>query len=108
MAQVKRYPFNYQKNAHSIEFRVDRLYCLMHDMEIGELPWNEGQYDRMNEERQQLQRLLLTMRDTRDSWSISWLTGKEIGLAKRTVLWASETRAQSCIERGRLDLLQYC
>ena len=39
---------------------------------------------------------------------VAQLTGAQIGLAKRIVMWASETRAKSCIERGRYDLLQYC
>ena len=36
------------------------------------------------------------------------VAGKQIALAKRIVMWASETRASTCIKAGRLDLLQYC
>lgn len=50
--------------------------------------------------------------DAGDFWE-AWLahydlTGKQIALAKQIVMWASETRASTCIEAGRYDLLQYC
>lgn len=108
MAQIKRYPFNCEKHAHSIEFRINRLWCTIHDMQVGEIPFDEAKYVQMENEHDQLEGLLRTMLDTRDARGICWLTGKEISLAKNAVAWASETRARSCIERGRYDLLQYC
>lgn len=83
MKSEKTYPFSVRKHAHDIEFYRNRLFNTMHDMEMGEIPMDTKRYDRIYD-------------------------GKQIGLAKKIVIWASETRAQSCIERGRLDLLKYC
>ena len=106
---AKTYPFSTQKHAHDIEFYRNRLFNTMHDMESGEIPMDAKRYDRIyemyNGELEELYNAVCY--NTRDG-RISYLTGPQIALAKKIVTWASETRANSCIERGRLDLLQYC
>lgn len=108
MAQ-KMYPFSTRKHAHDIEFYKNRLYNTMCDMENGEIPWDGERYEKMYEfyfgELMELYDAVCF--NTRDG-VVSYLTGKQIALAKQIVVWASETRASSCIKRGRLDLLQYC
>ena len=106
---VKLYPFSTQKHAHDIELYRNRLYNTMAAMESGEIPMDEKRYDRIEamyygELEDLYNAVCFSSRDGR----ISYLTGPQIALAKKIVLWASETRAHSCIERGRLDLLKYC
>lgn len=108
MKAEKTYPFSVRKHAHDIEFYRNRLFNTMHDMEMGEIPMDTKRYDRIYEMYYgDLEELYSMMFASRDGITVQ-LTGKQIGLAKKIVIWASETRAQSCIERGRLDLLKYC
>ena len=105
---TKTYPFSVAKHAHDIEFYRNRLFNTMCDMESGEIPMDTKRYDRIYDfyhgELEELYEMMFASRDGR----LTYLTGKQIGLAKKIVAWASETRAQSCIARGRLDLLKYC
>ena len=105
--KTKLYPFSAQKHAHSIEFRRNRIYNEMRDMEAGEIPWDEAKYDAMNELHEQLTDLLSEVMFSGDG-RVAWLTGKQIGLAKETVAWASDSRAKSLIEAGKTEYLQYC
>lgn len=107
MAEAKYYPFSVQKHAHSIEYRRNRVFCEMRDMEYGETPWNEKQYDQLCELHDQLTDLLEAVLNSRDG-RIAYLTGKQIGLAKETVAWASNSRAESLIRAGKTQYLQYC
>ena len=103
----KLYPFSTQKHAHSIEFRRNRIYCEMHDMELGVIPWNIKKYDAMDKMYDQLTDLLDAILYSGDG-RVAWLTGKQIALAKETVAWASNERARSLIEAGKHEYLQYC
>lgn len=105
--KTKLYPFSAQKHAHSIEFRRNRVYCEMRDMESGETPWDSKKYDEMDELHNQLTELLQAVLYSGDG-RVAWLTGKQIGLAKETVFWASNARACSLIEAGKTEYLQYC
>ena len=106
---AKTYPFSTQKHAHDIEFYRNRLFNTMADMESGEIPMDTKRYDRIYEmyygELEELYDAVCY--NTRDG-RISYLTGPQIALANKIVAWDHETRANSCIERGRLDLLKYC
>ena len=105
---MKKYPFSIQKHAHDIEFYRNRLYNTMCDMESGEIPMDAERFDRIYDfYHNELEELYCAMFDSRDG-RIVYLTGKQIGLAKRIVFWASEQRAKSCIESGKLDYLKYC
>ena len=105
----KTYPFSTRKHAHDIEFYRNRLFNTMRGMESGEIPMDEKRYDRIEAmyygELEDLYNAVVF--NSRDG-VVSYLTGKQIALAKKIVIWASETRANSCIERGRLDLVKYC
>lgn len=106
---TKTYPFSVQKHAHDIEFYANRLFNTMRGMESGEIPMDSKRYDRICD---MYDGPLMELRDavrfnTRDG-IVAYLTGPQIALAKKIVIWASETRAQSCIEAGRYDLIQYC
>lgn len=90
----KLYPFSLQKHAHDIEFRKNRIWCEMRDMEMGDVPWNDALYDKMSTLLDELRDLLTAVLNSRDG-RISYLTGQQIGLAKETVLWATSVREES-------------
>lgn len=104
--QAKRYPFSVQKHAHDIEFRMNRCFNILHDMQVGEIPWNDAEYERIDKLHDELQALLDSVMWNGDG-RVAWLTGKEISLAKETVIWASETRAATLIANGKTQYLQY-
>lgn len=104
----KKYPFSTAKHAHDIEFYRNRLFNTMYAMESGEIPMDAKRYDRIHDmyygELEELYNAVCY--NTRDG-RISYLTGKQIGLAKKIVFWASEQRANSLIEAGKTQYLQY-
>ena len=105
---MKLYPFS-MKHAHDIEFYRNRLFNTMRDMENGEIPFDKDRYNRIADfydgELLELYEAVLNSRDGR----VSYLNGKQIGLAKRIVFWASEERAARLIESGRMTQdVTYC
>lgn len=104
---MKTYPFSITKHGHDIELYHNRLFNTMCDMESGEIPYDAKRYEAIHD--MYYGPLMELMEAVHGSYTpIAQLTGEQIGLAKRIVTWASETRAASCIQRGRMDLLQYC
>ena len=89
--EAKRYPFNAEKHAHDIELACNRTYNLMYDAQMkGDCDAAEeleARHDKLND-------LLHAVLGTMDSRRISWLTGSEIALAKQTVAWAENDRAE--------------
>ena len=80
----------------------------MSGMESGEIPMDAAQYDRLADflERELLP-LYTAMFDSRDG-RVVYLTGPQIGLAKKIAAWASERRAASLIQAGKTEYLKYC
>lgn len=104
----KLYPFSIQKHAHDIEYYHNHLWNTMKDMERDIIPMNAERYDRIYDFYYgELMELYEKMFDSRDGY-VTYLTGKQIGLAKKIVVWASERRAQHCIENGKIEYLKYC
>lgn len=104
----KTYYFSVRKHAHDIEFYRNRLWNTMHDMEVGNIPWNQERYDRIEKMYYgELEELHDMMWASRDGITVQ-LTGKQIALAKKIVFWASEQRAGACIRAGKYEYLQYC
>lgn len=104
----KLYPFSVVKHAHDIEFYHNRLYNTMRNMESGEIPMDKKRYNSICNlyygELQELYEMMFNSRDGR----IVYLTGKQIGLAKKIVEWASNTRYNTQIAHGKYRNLQYC
>lgn len=104
----KTYPFSVAKHAHDIEYYHNHLYNVMCAMESGEIPMDASRYDRIHDlyygELMELYEMMFNSRDGR----IVYLTGKQIGLAKKITHWASERRANSLIKAGKHQYLQYC
>lgn len=104
----KLYPFSVRKHAHDIEYYHNHLYNVMRGMESGEIPMDADRYDRISDMYYgELQELYAMMFNSRDGYTVL-LTGKQIGLAKQIVLWASDSRANHLIASGKTQYLQYC
>lgn len=98
---TKLYPFSVQKHAHDVEFRRNRVQNQIHDLVVGESTESyKGELDELEALETGLTDLLLAVLDSRDG-RVAYLTGKQIGLAKETVLWAGESRASTMIASGR-------
>lgn len=104
---MKLYPFSVQKHAHDIEFRINRVFCQIHDECCGETSMSEQEYQQLINLYDRLTDLLdAVLYNSRDG-KVVYLTGPQIGLAKETVIWASNTRANSLIEAGKTQYLKY-
>lgn len=105
---MKTYPFSMSKHAHDIEYYHNHLYNTMRDMENGEIPWDEARYDAMREMYDgKLADLMDAIYACRNPYVVQ-LTGEQIGLAKKIVFWASESRANHLIKAGKRQYLKYC
>ena len=106
--EMKTYPFSLQKHAHSIEFYYNHVKNTLADMESGEIPMDAARYNRLvGFLDSELRPLYTAMFDSRDG-RVVYLTGAQIGLAKKIVAWASERRAASLISAGKIEYLEYC
>ena len=105
---TKSYPFSVAKHAHDIEYYHNHLYNIMRDMESGEIPWDTARYDKIHDlyygDLMDLYEMMFNSRDGR----IVYLNGKQLGLAKKIVHWASESRAGHLIAAGKTRYMQYC
>lgn len=103
----KKYPFSVEKHAHDIELYHNRLYNTLYEMEVGEIPMNREEYDRLSDlyygELQGLYDMMFQSHDGR----VVYLTGKQICLAKEIVAWAAEARANSLLKAGKGPYIQY-
>lgn len=109
MANHKMYHFSLVKHAHDIEFYHNRLFNTMCDMESGEIPMDKARYDKIYDMYYgELRDLQNAMMNSPDGGRTCLLTGKQIYLAKRIVVWATETRVAKCIEQGRYNDIRYC
>ena len=98
----KLYPFNMERNQHNFSLICDLCHNRMHDMDVGEIPYDEEDYDR-----------LMTMRDKAERFfcwmsPIAWLTWDDWKDAKELSESAILHRQEKCIEAGRPDLIQFC
>lgn len=100
---MKKYPFNVEKHAHDLEFQSNRAFCIMHDMESGEIPFDESEYDRLETLRNDLQDAMVYFNE----YPISFLPGKQYGVAKAATVWAAETRAATAERRKFQDVNMY-
>lgn len=90
----KKYPFNVERHAHDLEFQANRAFCIMADMECGNIPFNDSEYDRLAQLRDDLHEALSYF----NASPICFLPGRIYGIAKAAVVWAAETRAETAIQ----------
>ena len=107
MATQKLYPFSVQKHAHDIEYRKNRLFCEMRDIDMGEVQADAATYNRIVKQYEAVTELLEAVLNSRDG-RVAYLNGAQIGLAKECVAWASNRRADSLIKAGKYQYLRYC
>lgn len=82
---MKRYPFNMNKHQHDIFFRYNRARNEL-DEKFFEGTLSTKELDKYEQLIEGLEKLL------NYGIGIVWLTGRELGLAKETVLWADTVR----------------
>ncbi len=100
----KLYPFSAQKHAHDVEFMRNRTRIIMSDMEMGDIPMDGAEYDKLSDRFDALTDLLTAVISTCRDGRIAWLTGPQIALAKEAVLWAGVTRAESQARRCGMSI----
>ena len=99
---TKRYPFSMTKHAHDVDYRKNWLFNRINDWE-GVHGYTAKQIEQMEKEYDDIVNLMSSML-WNSNGHVTWLTGKEYGLAKKCVVWASERRASHCKPEYR----QYC
>lgn len=99
---TKLYPFSTNKNQHNFELVRNRCLNTMHDMETGYINFDKDEYNRLQELKEKAQDFLSL--ELPIAW-LDWNTYKEV---KQIAEIAVNYRINTCIERGRLDLIQYC
>lgn len=92
MTSTKLYPFSTAKHAHDIEYRYNRVKNELCDYFDGELELSNDEFDALCDLKEALTDLLEAVLNSRDG-RICYLTGKQIGLAKECVMWATNSRA---------------
>lgn len=103
----KLYPFSTQKHAHDVEFRRNRVFCILCDARSGEIEMTSDELDKLEDLHDRLTDLLEAVLNSRDG-RVCYLTGPQIALAKECVAWAGETRANTLIASGKREYLKYC
>ena len=97
----KLYPFSLMKNQHNFNLISDICFNRMHDMESGEIEWNDEEYNRMSKLKERAEYFFCLP-------PIAWLPYEEWIEAKEIAQMAITHREETCIKNGRLDLLKYC
>lgn len=98
----KLYPFSTEKNQHNFELIRNICWNTMYDMQSGEIPYDEAEYDRLEATKEKADRFFgLPL-------PIAWLPYEEWSEAKELATAAIIHRQEACIRNGRPDLVQYC
>lgn len=92
MKNTKLYPFSTAKHAHDIEYRRNKVYIEMREWEDDLSRKLDYTYDKLCALYDDLTDLLQAVLNSRDG-RVCYLTGKQIGLAKESVMWAANRRA---------------
>lgn len=86
----KKYPFNGHKNAHNIEFRIVKLENEVYELQLAK----KVDIDRIEKIEHLIELLeeVLQAALCCNQRGIAYLTGKQIRLAKESVIWAENIR----------------
>lgn len=98
----KLYPFNTYANQHNFELIKNICFCEMDDMRIGEVKYDEAEYDRLEEMKDKAERFFCL------ELPVAWLPWEDWKEAKELSELAILHRQNCCIENGRPDLVAYC
>ena len=99
---TKLYPLSTNKHQHNFMLVVNRCNNLMYDMDMGYVPYNKREYDKAYEAAEKAGKLFQL------PLPVAWVDGKTLREAKRLSAMAINWRVDSCIDRGRYDLIEYC
>lgn len=99
---TKLYPFSTEKNQHNFELISNVAANIMRDMENGDVPYDEKEYDRLWNLREKAQKYFGL------ELPVAWIPYPMLAEAKELAATAIEHRTNACIEAGRLDLVKYC
>lgn len=98
----KLYPFNTYKNQHNFELINNLCYNEMHDMELGEKPFDKYRFDELWDMQEKAEKFFCL------PLPMAWLPWEDWKEAKRLSEMAIMHRQDACIENGRYDLVTYC
>ena len=98
----KLYPFNTMKNQHNFDLISNICFNRMHDMESGEVAWDDKEYDDLAIMREDAQRFFCL------DLPVAWLPWEDWKRAKELADNAVIHRQEACIANGRPDLVTYC
>lgn len=98
----KLYPFNTYKNQHNFELIANICFNRMHDMEMGEIPWNDKEFDELEARKDKADRFFCL------PLPVAWIPWDEWQEAKEMATAAIIHRQDACIANGRPDLVTYC
>ena len=98
----KMYPFSTIKNQHNFELINNICFNTMHDMQSGEIPWDDAEYDRLEGMKKKAEEFFCL------PLPIAWLTWDDWKEAKELSEMAILHRQDACIANGRPDLVTYC
>ena len=98
----KLYPFNTYGNQHNFELINNICHNAMYDMDMGEKPYDEEEYERLS-----------VLKDKAEKYwmlplPVAWLPWEDWKDAKELSQMAIIHRQNACIEAGRPDLVTYC
>lgn len=99
---VKLYPYSMEKNQHNFDLIANICSNRIHDMTIGELPYDEAECNRLTDLKEKAENLFCY------GGGIAWLDYPTLVLARELANMAINHRANACIENGRPDLVRYC
>ena len=95
---MKMYPFSVQKHAHDIEFRRNRVKNTIDAIHMKKFFCTEENLQKLYVLEEKLTDLLLAIMS--GNGVVCYLTGEQIALAKESVLWANDTRAETQRNKG--------
>ena len=98
----KLYPFNTYANQHNFELINNICHNRMYDMDMGEIEYNEAEYDKLYEIQQKAERFFCL------PLPVAWIPWEDWKDAKELSQNAIIHRQNACIEAGRYDLVTYC
>ena len=99
---TKLYPFSSLRNQHNFSFVADRTLNIMHDMLMGDVEYNEAEFEKLQKMHDRANELFCL------EFPVAWLEWKDLKDAKELSMMAINWRIDTCERAGRYDLIQYC
>lgn len=98
----KVYPFSTERNQHNFELIRNVCFNRMHDMDMGDIPYDEQAYDRMADLRERAEQYMgLPL-------PVAWLPYEQLKEAKEIVAMAHEHRYAANLAAGNYRWLHLC